>query len=118
MSKNNPASVELSTDPDQYSYLQPEQIRFFEPDDGEEKPLRVNFSTLPIDALYTLSAEENARYMTADQMRRLSGNIKKAISHLKALELIELTIKDKPRSKNQRYKITTAGKARLDHSSS
>lgn len=77
MSKNNPASVELSTDPDQYSYLQPEQIRFFEPDDGEERPLRVNFSTLPIDALYTLSAEENARYMTADQMRRLSGNIKK-----------------------------------------
>lgn len=77
MSKNNPASVELSTDPDQYSYLQPEQIRFFEPDDGEEKPLRVNFSTLPIDGLYTLSAEENARYMTADQMRRLSGNIKK-----------------------------------------
>jgi hypothetical protein len=77
MSKNNPASVELSTDPDQYSYLQPEQILFFEPDDGEEKPLRVNFSTLPIDALYTLSAEENARYMTADQMRRLSGNIKK-----------------------------------------
>jgi hypothetical protein len=77
MSKNNPASVELSTDPDQYSYLQPEQIRFFEPDDGEEKPLRVNFSTLSIDALYTLSAEENARYMTADQMRRLSGNIKK-----------------------------------------
>lgn len=77
MSKNNPASVELSTDPDQYSYLQPEQICFFEPDDGEEKPLRVNFSTLPIEALYTLSAEENARYMTADQMRRLSGNIKK-----------------------------------------
>ena len=77
MSKNNPASVELSTDPDQYSYLHADQIRFFEADDGEEKPLRVNFSTLPIDALYTLSAEENARYMTADQMRRLSGNIKK-----------------------------------------
>jgi hypothetical protein len=77
MSKNNPASVEFPTDPEQYSYLHADQIRFFEPDDAEEKPLRVNFSTVPVDALYTLSAEENARYMTADQMRRLSGNIKR-----------------------------------------
>jgi ParB-like nuclease domain len=77
MSKNNPASVEFPTDPEQYSYLHADQIRFFEADDGEEKPLRVNFSTVPVDVLYTLSAEENARYMTADQMRRLSGNIKK-----------------------------------------
>lgn len=77
MSKNNPASVELSTDPDQYSYLHADQIRFFDADHGEEKPLRVNFSTVLVDALYTLSAEENARYMTADQMRRLSGNIKR-----------------------------------------
>lgn len=50
--------------------------------------------------------------------KTFSGNMKKALSHLKELGLIELTIKEKPNSQNQRYKITAAGKARLDHSSS
>ena len=40
----------------------------------------------------------------------LSGNVKKAISNLIKRGLIVYTVPDKPRSKNQRYRITNKGK--------
>ncbi len=40
----------------------------------------------------------------------LSGNVKKAISDLRGKGLIAYTVPNKPRSKNQRYKITNKGK--------
>ena len=42
-----------------------------------------------------------------------SGNIREAIKHLKAMNLIDYTIQAKPSSRNQRYKITATGIAFL-----
>jgi ATP-dependent DNA helicase RecG len=44
-----------------------------------------------------------------------SGHLKKAIERLRSLELIELTIPDKPQSKNQKMRITTKGRAWLNN---
>lgn len=46
--------------------------------------------------------------------KTMSGNMKLALKRLKALDLIELTIEDKPNSKNQQYKITAKGKQALN----
>jgi ATP-dependent DNA helicase RecG len=43
-----------------------------------------------------------------------SGHLKKAIERLRSLEMIELTIPDKPQSKNQKMRITAKGRAVLD----
>ena len=40
-----------------------------------------------------------------------SGHLTDALEHLRTLELIELTIPDKPRSRNQKMRITEKGKA-------
>jgi ATP-dependent DNA helicase RecG len=39
-----------------------------------------------------------------------TGNFKKALSHLLEDEFLEKTLPDKPRSKNQKYRITSLGK--------
>jgi ATP-dependent DNA helicase RecG len=44
----------------------------------------------------------------------LSGNLKKALDRLDRLGLIALTLQDKPRSKNQKRRMTAAGRAALD----
>ncbi len=46
-------------------------------------------------------------------LRGRSGHLYKAISHLRNLELIELTIPDKPQSRNQKMRITDRGRASL-----
>jgi ATP-dependent DNA helicase RecG len=40
---------------------------------------------------------------------RRTGSLLKAIDRLKNLNLIDLTIPDKPRSRNQRFKLTDRG---------
>lgn len=42
-----------------------------------------------------------------------TGNLKKALVRMRTLELLELTIPGKPRSKNQRYRITNKGRKRI-----
>lgn len=44
-----------------------------------------------------------------------TGSFKAALSHLLALGFLEMIIPDKPRSKKQRYRITPAGLAVLEH---
>lgn len=68
--------IVLANDPDQYSPIALEQLDFLE-GQTEEGPLKIRYAVVPIDMLRTLSAEENARFMTADQMRRLVDNIKR-----------------------------------------
>jgi ATP-dependent DNA helicase RecG len=46
-------------------------------------------------------------------LKSRSGHLYKSISRLRELSLIELTIPDKPQSKNQRLKLTAKGRARL-----
>ncbi|MDP1989446.1 MAG: ATP-binding protein [Syntrophales bacterium] len=43
------------------------------------------------------------------------GGFKVALSHLLALDLLERTVPDKPRSKKQRYRTTAAGRTVLAH---
>ncbi len=42
-----------------------------------------------------------------------TGSFKRSLAHLLELELLEMTIPDKPRSRLQRYRLTTAGRALL-----
>jgi ATP-dependent DNA helicase RecG len=46
-------------------------------------------------------------------LKSRSGHLYKAIDHLRKLDFIELTIPDKPQSKNQKMRITDAGRAWL-----
>ena len=39
-----------------------------------------------------------------------TGNLKKALSRLRTIGFLELTIPGKPRSKNQRYRLTAKGR--------
>jgi ATP-dependent DNA helicase RecG len=43
------------------------------------------------------------------------GGFKMALSHLLALGLLEMTVPDKPRSKKQQYRTTSAGRTVLAH---
>ena len=45
--------------------------------------------------------------------KTMSGNVKKALQHLKAYYLIEYTIKDRPNSRMQKYTITVTGRLLL-----
>jgi len=64
-------------DADQYRFVAPEAIAFPVAADNDGETVKVCFSAVPSAMIQTLAAEENARFMTADQMRRLSGNLKK-----------------------------------------
>lgn len=45
--------------------------------------------------------------------KTLSGNVKKALQHLREIEAIAYTIPTKPRSQHQQYAITARGKGIL-----
>jgi hypothetical protein len=77
MSKNETPDELLPIDADQYRFIAPEAIIFPTPADGDGETVKVAFSAVPPAMLQTLAAEENARFMTADQMRRLASNLKK-----------------------------------------
>lgn len=68
---------------DLYSVIAPEDIEYFStdestvPEGSDTCALVVRFSVVPGKLLRILAAEENARFMTADQMRRLSDNLAK-----------------------------------------
>ncbi len=68
--------IPLADDPEQYSPISFDTIDFLE-GQTEETPLKIRYCVVPIKSLHILSAEENARFMTADQMRRLTDNIKR-----------------------------------------
>lgn len=65
----------------QYSFIQPDDIIYIKPEElpagAPEEEMKVCFTSIPASKVSTLESEENARYMTADQMRRLTDNVKK-----------------------------------------
>lgn len=73
---NQPDAV-LPVDAGQYRFIDAAAIIFPTEADGDGETVKVCFSAVPSSMLYTLAAEENARFMTADQMRRLASNLKK-----------------------------------------
>lgn len=42
-----------------------------------------------------------------------TGNFRNALEHLLANGSLEMTVKDKPKSKRQKYRLTKKGRARL-----
>jgi len=65
-----------------------------------------------------LLACSNAPQSAAELLRALGystriGSFRKALNHLLATGSLELTVRDKPRSKHQRYRLTEKGRARL-----
>lgn len=76
------AEILDESDPDQYNFIAPDKIEYFPIEDEKIPPendtckLSVRLSVVPSSMLRILDSEENARYMTADQMRRLSDNLK------------------------------------------
>lgn len=80
MSKNTPSQqpdIIVPIDAGQYRFITPEEIVYPVAGDGDGETVIVCFAAVPSSIIYTLAAEENARFMTADQMRRLAGNLKK-----------------------------------------
>ena len=82
MSKNKATAqpespLPIPIDADQYRFIAPEAIVFPVATESIDETVKVCFSAVPSSMIQTLAAEENARFMTADQMRRLSGNLKK-----------------------------------------
>ncbi len=77
MSQNETPEPALPIDASQYRFIAAEAIVFPATGEGDGETVNVAFSSVPSSMLQTLAAEENARFMTADQMRRLSGNLKK-----------------------------------------
>lgn len=80
MSQNTPSQqpdIILPIDAGQYTFIGPEDIHYPVADDGSSDTVKVCFSAVPSSIIQTLAAEENARFMTADQMRRLASNLKK-----------------------------------------
>nr|BDD45304.1 hypothetical protein 24 [bacterium] len=70
------ASPSKKKEPDQYSYIKPDKIEYFSDEQASDtESLNIRFSVVPASSLRILSSEENARYMTADQMRRLTDNL-------------------------------------------
>lgn len=63
--------------------------------------------------LQSLFSESKNRPQIAKELRYLgrSGNLLRAIRRLRALGLVELTIPDKPKSRNQKLRLTKKGKA-------
>ncbi len=65
--------------------------------------------------LRLLASEPRNRPEIADHLglKSRSGHLYKAIAHLRTAGLIELTIPDRPQSKNQKMRITPSGLAWL-----
>lgn len=45
--------------------------------------------------------------------KNISGDLKKQLKNLRDLSLVELTIPEKPKSRNQKYRITESGRSFL-----
>lgn len=69
---------ELSSDNEQYSFIDESDIIFPTPaaEETENRKVKIRYTVISPFKVQTLSSEENARYMTADQMRRLTDNLK------------------------------------------
>ncbi len=65
--------------------------------------------------LWFVEGQPKSRPEIADQLglKSRSGHLYKAIDHLRNLGFKELTIPEKPQSKNQKMRITGKGQARL-----
>jgi ATP-dependent DNA helicase RecG len=65
-----------------------------------------------------LSACSKAPQSAAELLHSLGyssriGSFRKALNHLLAIGSLELTVRDKPRSKHQKYRLTEKGRTRL-----
>jgi len=69
---------QLSSDSEQYSFINESDIIFPTPaaEETENRKVKIRYTVISPFKVQTLSSEENARYMTADQMRRLTDNLK------------------------------------------
>ena len=66
-----------------------------------------------------VAAQPKSRPEIADHLglRSRSGHLYKAIDHLRNLGFVELTVPDKPQSRNQKMRITDAGRSWLTQQS-
>ena len=67
---------------------------------------QVDRDILAVCSEHPLSSSEIA---AALKHKKLSGNLRKALSRLKQTGLLEFTIPEKPKSKLQKYKLTGSG---------
>lgn len=75
---------------------------------GAQVEVQVDLDILSACSEYPLSSSEIA---AALGHKKLSGNVRKALSRLKGAGLLEYTIPDKPNSRLQKYRLTSMGKA-------
>ncbi len=70
----------------------------------KEVEAQVDRDILVVCSKHPLSSSEIA---SALGHKKLSGNVRKALSRLKQAGLLEFTIPDKPKSKLQKHRLTT-----------
>jgi ATP-dependent DNA helicase RecG len=73
---------------------------------------QVDFQILAACANAPLSSAEIS---TALGHKQLSGNLRKALPRLRQAELLEFTVPDKPKSRLQKYRITSKGRKLTDN---
>lgn len=95
--------VELMAHPDFGDFLQQADLR----ETPTEELTATEWKVLELVGKEPRRKVEIAEYLGVD---RRSGNLKRALDSLQQLQLLELTIPDKPTSRNQKYRITETGR--------
>jgi ATP-dependent DNA helicase RecG len=75
-----------------------------------EAPVKLNDAEQRILSLCLIEPRSKKEIIQGLGYSSMSGNLKKALQRLDDLQLTELTIPDKPNSKNQKRKLTTKGR--------
>ena len=73
-------------------------------------------SALAAKVIFKLQEEDNGKLALAQHLghKTVSGELKKQIRRLLDLNLIEMTLPDKPNSRLQKYRLTVIGQALID----
>jgi ATP-dependent DNA helicase RecG len=86
--------------------------------DGAHDEAHIDLTDTEASILVFVSSQPRGRPAIAEHLglKSRSGHLYKSIDHLRSLGLAELTLPDKPQSRNQKMRITEKGKAWLANS--
>jgi ATP-dependent DNA helicase RecG len=123
MARNGSPLPEFETDEDRSSFLirLPVHLRTVTPQDSPqvglqlESQLESQLELLPRRALRALASKPLSKSALAERLgqKQASGQLHVVVRALLADGLLEMTIPDKPKSRNQKYRLTDRGRSYL-----